>query len=84
MATKKTTKKASAKKAKTTAKKTAPKKCAEGVSMKNFLILWACIAAIILLAVAVFSYLIPKAKALEAAQNAPSVKHMPSLEVTEE
>lgn len=44
-------------------------------SMKNMVILWICIAALVLAFVAAFAYLIPKAKAIN---NQSSVKHLPS------
>lgn len=64
---KKTSKKPVAVK-KATPKKSTPKKCE--ITMKNFLILWTCITVMILLVVAILSFLIPKAKALNCAKTA--------------
>lgn len=50
------------------------------ITMGSNVLLWVCITAIVLLFVAVFSYLIPKAKALSSAQNAPSISHVRSPE----
>lgn len=81
--TAKTTKKKPSTKKVQPKKPAAKKSCFEGISMKNFLILWGCILAIVLLAVAVFNLLIPMAKAIEADRTAPSVVHMPSAEIEE-
>lgn len=67
-----------------TVKKTTPKQAVCPMSMKNTILLWVLIAALVLVFIAAFSYLIPKAKALDAAQSAPSVKHMPSPTLQED
>lgn len=66
--TTKTTTTKKAKNVKKTPTKNIPKKCTD-IPMKNFLILWICLAAMIFLVLAIFIYLIPKAKALDAAQS---------------
>lgn len=92
MATKKATKKAPAKKVaekaptkkvvkKATVKPKA-KKC-EDIPLKNCILLWLCLTALVLVFIYAFCYLIPQAKALDTALHAPSVKHMPAPEVVE-